>query len=1058
MLSIPRRLSSQLVFIVSLLFAMMVFTYTWYTAREQSSLAESTMTAQTQALAKTVAGASAGYLAATDHGGVEALLLQLAGYPEISLISVAGPEGKVLSQVRKDERGVPYADFAAHPLAVPVLAQPSVDANDGGRPGDRRLVLWQPIGSGGQAGWVRMEVALERLAETRKRIWIESFVAAAVSILASTALLLFFLGRPMRELRGATRFAAGLDTLRGQQLPAYRGNIEIQQLIEALNHASARLKEQEGVIEESNRFLTSLTDALGEGVIANDARGCCTFINAEAERLLGWTRDEMLGKGVHDLIHFQTATGFLVAEAECPMHASVVSGHPFRSDFDAYTRKDGTLFPISVVTVPLYEGDVYVGSVAAFQDITDRKRDEEYLLATSSRLSALIESMQAGVLVEDENARVVVTNQALCDMFGLAVAGPDLVGVRSLAVFNECGKLAADPESFNRTVLGLSNAQESLLGGEIGLRDGRVLEYDHIAIYLFPAIHQPEDCRGHLWLFRDISGRKQVELELQQAKEAAEAANRAKGDFLANMSHEIRTPMNGIVGMTDLALDTDLDARQREYLEMVKMSADSLLVIINDILDFSKIEAGKLEIEQIPFALRGQLRQTLKPLSLRAGQKGLVLRLEVADSAPDDLLGDPGRLRQVLINLVGNAIKFTQQGEIVVGVEPLPCHGDGVSLQFSVRDTGIGIAADKQADVFGAFSQADSSITRRFGGTGLGLAISHELVTLMGGRIWVESELGRGSVFCFTLCLAHGAGRGAASGEGAGDGLGEDPGEGSARALHILLAEDNPVNKRLAVALLEKRGHRVLAVGDGQQALAALADDAFDLVLMDMQMPVMDGIEATRRIRERERAGGGGHQPIVAMTANAMQGDRERCLAAGMDGYVSKPVNPDELFAAISAVSGMKGESVSAVSGAKIREMGLPGASAAAGEVKGGVDKGAVYNRAQVIERLGGDEELFSTLAEMYIADSPGYCFVLEQALAAGDAVALRREAHTIKGLLATFSEDAGNALAARVETLAKAGDMASAGKPTGELVNAIRHLAEALGKETVGKAGGEAG
>ncbi|MBV5344334.1 MAG: PAS domain-containing protein, partial [Rhodoferax sp.] len=361
-----------------------------------------------------------------------------------------------------------------------------------------------------------------------------------------------------------------------------------------------------------------------------------------------------------------------MADAECPMHSSVVSGHLFRSDFDAFTRKDGSLFPISVVTVPLFEGDLYVGSVAAFQDITDRKRDEEYLLATSSRLSALIESMQAGVLVEDENAQVVVTNQAFCDMFGMQLSSPDLVGISSSAVFNECGKLMADPVAFSSEAHRLVSEKEALLGGEIELQDGRVLEYDYIAIFLFPAIPQPEDCRGHLWLFRDISGRKHAELELQQAKDAAEAANRAKGDFLANMSHEIRTPMNGIVGMTDLALDTELDAQQREYLEMVKTSADSLLVIINDILDFSKIEAGKLEIEQIDFSLRKQLRQTLKPLSLRAEQKGLLLRHTVAEDVPDNLLGDPGRLRQILINLVGNAIKFTAQGEIVIKAECNP--------------------------------------------------------------------------------------------------------------------------------------------------------------------------------------------------------------------------------------------------------------------------------------------------------------------------------------------------------------------------------------------------
>ncbi len=1064
---IPRRLSSQLVFIVSLLFTLTVLVYTWYTAWEQSRLVEATVTAQTQALAKTVAGASAGYLLSADYTGMESLLLQLAEYPEISLLSVADPRGKVLSQVRKNERGTPFADFAITPLHVPELAQPSVDARAGDglsnnvKSGERRLVLWQPIRSGGHVGWVRMEVALEQLAAARRGIWIDSSIGAFAAVLVSTALLLLFLGRPMRVLRGATQFASGLDTLRGQQLPAYRGNIEIQQLIEALNHASTRLKEQEEVIEESNRFMTSLTNALGEGVIANDENGRCTFVNAEAERLLGWSREEMLGQGVHDLIHFQTATGLPVADAECPMHSSVVSGHLFRSDFDAFTRKDGSLFPISVVTVPLFEGDLYVGSVAAFQDITDRKRDEEYLLATSSRLSALIESMQAGVLVEDENAQVVVTNQAFCDMFGMQLSSPDLVGISSSAVFNECGKLMADPAAFSSEAHRLVSEKEALLGGEIELQDGRVLEYDYIAIFLFPAIPQPEDCRGHLWLFRDISGRKHAELELQQAKDAAEAANRAKGDFLANMSHEIRTPMNGIVGMTDLALDTELDAQQREYLEMVKTSADSLLVIINDILDFSKIEAGKLEIEQIDFSLRKQLRQTLKPLSLRAEQKGLLLRHTVAEDVPDNLLGDPGRLRQILINLVGNAIKFTAQGEIVIKAECSPSSDDAIVLHLSVSDTGIGIAADKQAAVFGAFSQADSSITRRFGGTGLGLAISYKLVSLMGGKLWLDSTLGKGSTFHFTLRFTRSSQQAANLAPLGSDANGNENDASERLAfsqmhtLRILLAEDNPVNQRLAIALLEKRGHHIVVAVDGQQALDTSAREVFDLILMDMQMPVMDGIEATQRIRERERSSGGQHCPIVAMTANAMQGDRERCLAAGMDGYVSKPVKPDELFTAISAALGTKGMSVNEAQVLQISEGNVPVVNAKSREQPELAPSAetaetfcAIYNRSEVLQRLGGDEELFSTLVMMFVADSPGYCTALESAQLKGDAPTLRREAHTVKGLFATFSDDKGTALAANVESLAKAGDMDASGKLTAELIGEVRRLAGALAQE----------
>jgi CheY-like chemotaxis protein len=349
--------------------------------------------------------------------------------------------------------------------------------------------------------------------------------------------------------------------------------------------------------------------------------------------------------------------------------------------------------------------------------------------------------------------------------------------------------------------------------------------------------------------------------------------------------------------------------------------------------------------------------------------------------------------------------------------------GDGgVALHFAVRDAGVGIAEDKQLEVFGAFSQADSSITRRFGGTGLGLAISHKLVLMMGGRVWLESELGKGSVFHFTLRLGLGKENAATS---ECDLL---PFElAPQQALHILLAEDNLINQRLALALLEKRGHRVVVANNGQEALDAVEKGAFDLVLMDIQMPVMDGVEATLRIRERERAPGARHLAIVAMTANAMQGDRERFLAAGMDGYVSKPVKPDELFAEIAVVLGAGATAL------------LPPPV---------VYEPHIYRRAEVLERMGGDEELFQTLAGMFVADSASYCSALEQALAAADAPTLQREAHTIKGLLATFSEDTGTALAQQLEESAKRGDLDKADVMAAGLVVAVKRLAAALSSE----------
>ncbi len=402
----------------------------------------------------------------------------------------------------------------------------------------------------------------------------------------------------------------------------------------------------------------------------------------------------------------------------------------------------------------------------------------------------------------------------------------------------------------------------------------------------------PDDlARGTVWVIEDISRRKEAERELEQARVQAEAASVAKGRFLANMSHEIRTPMNGIIGLANILLGEEMPPGQREHLELIRRSAVRLLTIINDVLDFSKLEAGRFELERRPFSLRGMLSDVLRPMEPTARRKHLELRTTVAAEVPATVVGDQNKLMQVLTNLVGNSLKFTRKGmvEVRIGRQPGEEGADSDRLLFEVSDTGPGIVPAYQPRVFESFTQADSSHSRRFGGTGLGLSISKGLVELMGGRIWFESQPGRGTRFSFTVPLVSLESSGMVDSREEEPSLRPDDGSLEGDGWRILVAEDEYINKILIRTLLQQAGYHVTVVQNGREAVDAWRGGVFDCILMDIQMPFMDGYEAVARIRAQE--GAGEHIPVIAMTAHAMSGDRQRCLQAGMDDYLAKPID-----------------------------------------------------------------------------------------------------------------------------------------------------------------------
>jgi two-component system, sensor histidine kinase and response regulator len=922
------------------------------------------------------------------------------------------------------------------------------------------------------------------------------------------------------------------------------------------------LKQTEKSLSDSEALYHSLVEALPVCLIRKDRQSRFTFANGPFCAELKRTLADLIGKTDKDLYPAELAEKYMRDDRRV-----METGQVFEA-VEEHIGPDGSPSYVSVLKVPLRDSNqAVIGMQGIFWDVTPRMRAEEELHqakhlaeANQKRTRLIVDSAYDAYVAMDANGLIIDWNRQAELIFGWP---------RQEVINRPLHELIIPPSYRAAHVAGV---QHFLATGEGPLLNRRIevpaLRRDGSE---FPVEMTISPIRyGNEWIFsaflHDITKRKMYEAELRQARDAAEAASQAKSEFLANMSHEIRTPMNAIIGLTELLLDTSLNTEQRDYLETVKKSADALLSVINDILDFSKIEAGKLELEYSPFDVRESLGDTLNTLALRAHQKGLELACHIAPDVPETVIGDPVRLRQILINLVGNAIKFTERGEVVVDVQ-MPdaqragsvsdgtsayASGSSCALHFSVRDTGIGIPADKQVMIFDAFAQADGSTTRRYGGTGLGLAISSRLVQRMGGQIWVESEPGKGSTFHFDArFVRHRAAleRPARQEPGRLRGLsvlvvddnatnrfilaetltqwqmrpttvenavaalealesayrcGEPfalvlldahmpeidgfmlaerihehpdltgatvmmlssasqpldarrcqklglaaylskpikqaelyrailaalgspearpqslppPSPRGGRTLRLLLAEDNLVNQKLAVRLLEKQGHTIVVAANGQEAVQAVLKQPFDLVLMDVQMPEMDGFEATAAIRQTER-GTGRHLPILAMTAYAMKGDRERCLESGMDGYVSKPIQPRELSEMIDKLVASSG------SFEKNETPANP----------------PVLDRDEIQARVGGDTKLLGELIDLFFADCPRMWQSICDALSLGDAIKLSRAAHTLKGSIGVFGAHTAREAAERVEQLAREGDLAQAAEAIAQLEAELERL-----------------
>jgi PAS domain S-box-containing protein len=647
-------------------------------------------------------------------------------------------------------------------------------------------------------------------------------------------------------------------------------------------------KKADEALRESDARYKRIVETANEGIMIMDDQFRYAFVNQKLSDMLGYQAEEMLRRPV---------TAFIFEE-DLPDHKAKmemrVSGAGMQYE-RRHRRKDGSCCWTIVSATPLKdEAGRFAGSFAMLTDITERRLAEDAQRESEKKFRAVFETAMDSIFIKDANLRYIQANPAMERLFGLSLS--EMVG-------------KTDEDLFGK------EAGAHIREMDLKVLAGEIVEEEHAkpvndVSHTFHVIKSPMresdgKIAGLCGIARDITERKHAEEELKMAMDAAEDAARAKSEFLANMSHEIRTPLNGVIGMIGLLLDMNLNAMQLEYAQIARFSGEILLSLINDILDFSKIEACKLELETLDFDLRSMLDDTTDLLAVGAHKKGLELVCLVHPAVPSLLRGDPGRLRQILVNLGSNAVKFTEKGKIVIRACLENEDERNATIRFSVSDTGIGIPENRQDILFSPFTQADSSTTRKYGGTGLGLAISRQLAELMSGRIGVESEECKGTTFWFTAVFEkQPAGSGSADemfakieGGSAIDRFATGPAisQSCKRKIRILVAEDNPVNQKVAQAMLRKMGLQADVVANGLEAVNALQTIPYHLVLMDCQMPEMDGFEATCIIRRQGSKALNPGIPIIAMTALVMQGDRERCIQAGMNDFIAKPVKRREL-------------------------------------------------------------------------------------------------------------------------------------------------------------------